>query len=93
MEDNNPVLTSKKDVAEPQEETSWGKLGIHAYIKIAIVAGLMIHLYYSGIYSIVSKWISDSSWSHGFLIPFFNMFTTSARPSTIITSSDSVVLT
>ena len=68
------MLTSKKDVAEPQEDTSWGNLGIHAYIKIAIVAGLVIHLYYSGIHSIVGKWVSDSSWSHGFLIPFFSLY-------------------
>lgn len=73
MEDKNSVLTSKEAGAEPQE-LSWGGLGVHSYIKIAIVAALLVHLYYSGLYSVVHRWISDSSWSHGFLIPFFSLY-------------------
>ena len=73
MEEKNPVITSKDGVNEPQEP-GWGFLGVHNYIKIIIVAGLLIYLYYTAIYSIVHRWISDSSWSHGFLIPFFSLY-------------------
>ena len=73
MEDSNPVMTSKDGVVEPQER-NWGSLGIHNYIKIAIIAALVIQLYYTSVYSIVHRWVTDSSWSHGFLIPFFSLY-------------------
>lgn len=73
MEDNNPVLTSEDGVVEPQER-SWWSLGIHNYIKITIIAALVIQLYYTSVYSIVHRWVTDSSWSHGFLIPFFSLY-------------------
>ena len=66
------MLTSK-DCVEPQER-SWRSLGIHNYIKITIIAALVVQLYYASVYSVVHRWVSDSSWSHGFLIPFFSLY-------------------
>ena len=54
--------------------TSWRELGIHTYIKIFVIAGLLFYLFHVEIYRIVHRWVTDSSWSHGFLIPFFSLY-------------------
>ena len=46
----------------------------HAYVKIGIVAVLLWYLFRYQINGIVDKWMNDSSWSHGFLIPFFSLY-------------------
>jgi len=52
----------------------WRKLGIHTYIKIAIIGLLFFVIFHNEIRSIVARWITDSSWSHGFLIPLFSLY-------------------
>lgn len=54
--------------------TSWSELGIHTYIKIAVIGVLFYYLFRFPINNIVGKWIHDSSWSHGFLIPLFSLY-------------------
>jgi exosortase len=54
--------------------TSWRELSVHSYVKIAIIGGLFVYLFYNEIESIVGKWLTDSSWSHGFLIPLFSLY-------------------
>ena len=54
--------------------TSWRELGVHNYVKIFIIGGLFCYLYQNEIWSIVRRWASDSSWSHGFLIPLFSLY-------------------
>jgi exosortase len=54
--------------------TSWCELSVHSYIKMAIIGGLFVYLFYNEIEAIVGKWLSDSSWSHGFLIPLFSLY-------------------
>jgi len=54
--------------------TSWRELPVHSCVKIAIIGGLFVYLFYSEIESIVGQWITDSSWSHGFLIPLFSLY-------------------
>jgi exosortase len=54
--------------------TSWRELSVHTYIKIAIIGGLFVYLFYNEIETIVRKWLTDSSWSHGFLIPLFSLY-------------------
>ncbi len=54
--------------------TSWGELGVHSYIKILIIAGLFYYLFHNEIGGIVERWLKDSSWSHGFLIPLFSLY-------------------
>ncbi|MBN1392063.1 MAG: exosortase/archaeosortase family protein [Sedimentisphaerales bacterium] len=54
--------------------TSWQELSVHTYIKILIIGGLFTYLFYNEIETIVGKWLTDSSWSHGFLIPLFSLY-------------------
>jgi len=52
----------------------WRELGLHNYIKIAVIAALLGFLFRNEIGSIVRGWLTDSSWSHGFLIPLFSLY-------------------
>ena len=54
--------------------TSWSELSVHTYVKIIIIGGLFVYLFYNEIETIVGKWLTDSSWSHGFLIPLFSLY-------------------
>jgi exosortase len=54
--------------------TRWRELGIHNYVKIVIIGLLFYMVYHIEIDRIVGKWISDSSWSHGFIIPLFSLY-------------------
>ena len=69
---NNNELTGKTENIEKQ--LLWSSLGIHCFVKLFILALLFIGLYWTDISNIVSRWLSDSSWSHGFLIPFFSLY-------------------
>jgi len=53
---------------------SWRQLGVHAYIRMAIIGGLLYCLFHKEIGGIVHQWLTDSSWSHGFLIPLFSLY-------------------
>jgi exosortase len=54
--------------------TSWRELGVHNYVKMLIIAVLFYCLFHNEIDRIVRRWVSDSSWSHGFLIPLFSLY-------------------
>ncbi|MGA2070347.1 MAG: exosortase/archaeosortase family protein [Sedimentisphaerales bacterium] len=75
MADNNIAVST----TEPQETTTapkeqWRQLGVHTYIRIAIVGALLYWLFHKEIGGIVYQWLTDSSWSHGFLIPLFSLY-------------------
>jgi exosortase len=57
-----------------EQEQNWSSLGVHTYIKIALLAAAIYSVFHVEIYSIVSKWVTDSSWSHGFIIPLFSLY-------------------
>jgi len=67
-----------KKINSPTEEIaaepSWFDLGLHAFIKIALLGILIWWFYREEINSIVNRWLSDPSWSHGFLIPVFSLY-------------------
>jgi len=52
----------------------WRKLGVHTYIKIFIIGLLFYFIFHNEIRSIAAKWVTDPSWSHGFLIPLFSLY-------------------
>ena len=52
----------------------WRRLGVHNYIRILIIGGLFCFLFRNEIEGIVNRWLGDSSWSHGFLIPLFSLY-------------------
>ena len=58
----------------PPQEHRWRDLGLHNYVKLLIIAGLFCFLFRNEIESIVNRWLIDSSWSHGFLIPLFSLY-------------------
>lgn len=60
--------------AESVQEPSWFDLGTVAYLKVALLAVLIWWIFREDIHSIVSRWINDSGWSHGFLIPLFSLY-------------------
>jgi exosortase len=52
----------------------WRDLGVHNFIKILIISGLFCFLFRNEMEGIVNRWLADSSWSHGFLIPLFSLY-------------------
>ena len=58
----------------PGTKNKWQELGVHNYIKILIIGALFCYLFHNEIEAILSRWLTDSSWSHGFLIPLFSLY-------------------
>lgn len=56
------------------QDRRWGELGLHSYIKIAILASLLCFLFRGELQELVHLWLTDPSWSHGFLIPLFSLY-------------------
>lgn len=69
--------------AEPVVST-WSQLGGEVYIKAGLIAGLLIYLFRHDIYTITHRWFTDSSWSHGLLIPFFSLYFLNQRKEEIL---------
>ena len=58
----------------PFQKQQWRELGLHNYVKMLIIGGLFYYLFRNEIEAIVHRWLTDSSWSHGFLIPLFSLY-------------------
>jgi hypothetical protein len=82
MQDVKPVSTETINIAE--ESQGWSQLGKHIFVKIIIVAALLMWIFNVEIKSTVNKWITDSSWSHGFLIPLFSLYFLNQRKKEIL---------
>jgi len=80
----NSESLSKMNVNAKQEECGWDSLGIAVYVKIAIIAGLLYYLFREEVNGIVYRWVNDSSWSHGFLIPLFSIYFVNQHKSKIL---------
>ncbi len=65
-------------------ERRWGELGPHSYAKIVILGGLLCLLFRNEIREIMRLWITDPSWSHGFLIPLFSLYFINRRRNEIL---------
>jgi exosortase len=70
--DNDYVLVS--DVSDKQADLGWSSLGASIYIKVLVIGSLLWYLFREEIDGIVHRWITDPSWSHGFLIPLFSLY-------------------
>lgn len=64
----------RRDTNSHRLKEHWRDLPPHDYVKIIIVAALFVFLFRSEIETIVRMWVTDSSWSHGFLIPLFSLY-------------------
>jgi exosortase len=73
---DNPVssIAGTRAQHKPSPKRQWREVGLHDRVKIAIVALLFCFLFRNVIYNIVYRWCNDSTWSHGFLIPFFSLY-------------------
>lgn len=72
----NTPLSSKSStpIAVPQTLPGWESLAPHVYLKAAILGGLLGWFFHIEISKTVGRWMSDPSWSHGFLIPLFSLY-------------------
>ena len=59
---------------EAAPEKSWLDLGVHAFVKAAVISGLIWWIFREEINGIVRQWLTNPSWSHGFLIPLFSLY-------------------
>ncbi len=75
---------SNTEVLAGQEEAGWELLGIDTYVKIAVIAALFWYLFSEEIDRIVYRWVTDPSWSHGFLIPFFSLYFLNQHKSELV---------
>jgi exosortase len=69
---SNSVLGAKE--TQGRKDLSWGSFGVSAYIKILAIGILFWYLFREEMDGIVHRWVSDPSWSHGFLIPLFSLY-------------------
>lgn len=67
-------IAEKKGTTASLQKHQWRELGLHNYIKILVIGGLFCYLFRNEIDEIVHRWLTDSSWSHGFLIPLFSLY-------------------
>ncbi|MHC5096344.1 MAG: exosortase/archaeosortase family protein [Planctomycetota bacterium] len=72
---NQPQSTETvQSTNEAASEKSWLDLGVHTFFKIAIISGLIWWIFREEINGIVRQWVTNPSWSHGFLIPLFSLY-------------------
>ncbi len=75
MLENTVSFTAlNRDVKSHLPKEHWRELPIHVYVKILIIGVLFGFLFRSEINGVVNRWVTDSSWSHGFLVPLFSLY-------------------
>jgi len=75
MLENTVSFTAlNRDTESHLQKEHWRELPTHVYVKIFILGTLFGILFRSEIDGIVNRWVTDSSWSHGFLIPLFSLY-------------------
>jgi len=67
-------IAATQRTESPAPKQQWRELGVHNYIRMLIIGVLFVYLFHREIEVIVYKWITDSAWSHGFLIPLFSLY-------------------
>jgi exosortase len=72
--ENRKMALQSHRTSAPLKKQWWPELGLHNYIKILIIGGLVCYLFRIEIRQVVGQWLTDSSWSHGFLIPLFSLY-------------------
>jgi len=77
--------TTQGHAANPSlQDRRWGELGLHSYVKMAVLGGLFCLLFRDELASIIHLWVTDPSWSHGFLIPLFSLYFVHQRRQEIL---------
>lgn len=85
-----PVTTTpcpvRKQCSSPRAQKSWSELGRTSCVKIAVIAALLCFVFHGEIRRLFHLWVTDSSWSHGFLIPVFSLYFVNRRKGAILTA-------
>ena len=68
------------------QKQHWSQLGLHNYIKMLIIGILFCYLFRDEIRTIIPQWLTDSSWSHGLIIPMFSLYFINQRKKEILNS-------
>jgi len=68
----------------PCQKQQWRELELHNYIKMVIIGGLLCFLFRNEIGGIIHLWLTDASWSHGFLIPLFSLYFINQKKSCVL---------
>jgi len=84
-ESQTSISVEDQKVPVESKELSWFDLGIHSYIKIFIIGALIILFFKAELYRIAYRWFTDSSWSHGILIPLFSLYLLHQKKREILT--------
>lgn len=74
LENTVSYAEQRRDANSKRLREHWRELPVHSYVKILVIGALFGFLYRAEIESIVQRWITDGSWSHGFLIPLFSLY-------------------
>lgn len=77
-------IAATQRTEQPKPKQQWRELGVHNYIKMLIIGGLFVCLFHREIEAIMHRWLTDSSWSHGFLIPLFSLYFLNQRKTQIL---------
>jgi len=78
------VISIKSEKTLLCKKEKWSEIEIQHYIKIIIIGCFFYYLFYRDINNIVCSWITDSSWSHGFLIPLFSLYFINQKKKEIV---------
>jgi exosortase len=82
------VLTQVQASAKtPGREYRWAEVSPEAWIRIAVLAGLFVWFFADDLWGILHRWIYDSTWSHGFLIPAFSLYFLHRKKDEILSQS------
>ena len=75
-----------QQISTLSQKQHWSLLGLHNYIKMLIIGMLFCYLFRDEIRTIIPQWLTDSSWSHGLIIPVFSLYFVNQRKEEILNS-------
>jgi len=71
----------------PGREYRWTDIPAAVWIQIAVLAILFGWFFGQDLWGMVHRWINDSSWSHGFLIPLFSLYFLHQKKDLLLSNS------
>ena len=63
-----------QQATSPLRGQRWSDGGAPLFIKAALLGGLLVWFFHIELSKTINRWMSDPSWSHGFLIPLFSLY-------------------
>jgi exosortase len=70
-----------------EREYRWSDVSSEAWARIIVLAVLFGLFFADDLWGILHRWISDSTWSHGFLIPAFSLYFLHRKKNEILSQS------